>query len=135
MLDKCIITGFADEIDASFDVQLRVLNEIGQKYIELRSADGVGIADFDMEKAKDIKSKMDANGIKVSAIGSPIGKIGITDDFDAHFEKYKHIVELAHHFETDYIRMFSFYLPGDKPADEFFNEVVDRTGKLVDYEA
>ena len=87
MLDKCIITGFADEIDASFDVQLRVLNEIGQNYIELRSAGGVGIADFDMEKAKDIKSKMDANGIKVSAIGSPIGKIGITDDFDNHFEK------------------------------------------------
>ena len=133
MLDKCIITGFADEIDASFDVQLRVLNEIGQNYIELRSADGVGIADFDMEKAKVIKSKMDANGIKVSAIGSPIGKIDITDDFDNHFEKYKHIVELAHHFETDYIRMFSFYLPGDKPADDFFDEVIDRTGKLVDY--
>ncbi len=133
MLSKCIITGFADEIDASFEVQTRVLKEIGQNHIELRSADGVGIADFDMRKACSIKEQMDDCGLKVSAIGSPIGKIGIHDDFEAHMEKYKHIVELAHHFETDYIRLFSFYLPGDKPTDDFFNEVTEKTGKMVDY--
>lgn len=51
MLEKCKISGFADEIDSSFDVQLRVLKELGQKFLELRGADGVGVADFTMEKA------------------------------------------------------------------------------------
>ena len=87
MLEKSLISGFADEIDSAFDVQLGVLESLGQKYIELRAADGIGIADFTMDKAKEIKEKMDACGIAVSAIGSPIGKIGINDEFEPHFEK------------------------------------------------
>ena len=60
MLEKSLISGFADEIDSAFDVQLGVLESLGQKYIELRAADGIGIADFTMDKAKEIKEKMDA---------------------------------------------------------------------------
>lgn len=133
MLNASIITGFADEIDSSFDVQLDVLNELGQKYIELRAADGVGIADFTMDKAKEIKEKMDANKVRISAIGSPIGKIGINDDFMPHMEKYKHVVELAHYFNTPNIRMFSFYLPDEKKPELYRNEVMERMGRLVDY--
>ena len=55
MLEKSLISGFADEIDSAFDVQLGVLESLGQKYIELRAADGIGIADFTMDKAKEIK--------------------------------------------------------------------------------
>ncbi|MBE5961270.1 MAG: sugar phosphate isomerase/epimerase, partial [Lachnospiraceae bacterium] len=40
MLEKCKITGFADEIDEKLEIQLEVLKELGQKYMELRSADG-----------------------------------------------------------------------------------------------
>ena len=72
-----------------------------------------------MDKAKEIKEKMDACGIAVSAIGSPIGKIGINDEFEPHFEKYKHIVELAHYFETPNIRMFSFYLPDENLPEKY----------------
>lgn len=133
MLDNCIISGFADEIDSSFDIQLKVLCELSQKYIELRAADGIGIADFTMDKAKQIKEKMEADGVSVSAIGSPIGKIGINDDFEPHYEKYKHIVELAHFFETPNIRMFSFYLPDENCPGEYRNEVIDRMGRFVDY--
>jgi len=99
MLDTCKITGFADEIHRDLDVQLQVLAELNQKYIELRGADGINIADMTMENAADFKARMDAQGVKVSALGSPIGKIGITDDFEPHFEKFKHVVELAKFFE------------------------------------
>lgn len=68
MLEKSLISGFADEIDSAFDVQLGVLESLGQKYIELRAADGIGIADFTMDKAKEIKEKMDACGIAVSQL-------------------------------------------------------------------
>lgn len=133
MLENCKISGFADEIDSSFDVQLRVLQELGQRYLELRGADGVGVADFTMEKATQLKEKLDAAGIGVSAIGSPIGKIGIEDDFEPHFEKFKHIVKLAKFFETRYIRMFSFYLPKDAERSSYGAKVIERLRKLIAY--
>ena len=133
MLEKCKISGFADEIDSSFDVQLRVLKELGQKFLELRGADGVGVANFTMEKAAELKEKLDGAGIGVSAIGSPIGKIGIEDEFEPHFEKFKHIVGLAKFFDTKYIRMFSFYLPKDAKREEYRDKVIERLKMLVDY--
>ncbi|MBR3823806.1 MAG: sugar phosphate isomerase/epimerase [Lachnospiraceae bacterium] len=133
MLNKCIITGFADEIHRDLDVQLEIIGDLGQKYIELRGADGINIADMTMEQAKMFKMKLNAKGVKISALGSPIGKVGITDDFVSHFEKFKHVVELAKVFETSYIRMFSFYMHSDKPAEVFREEVLKRMGKMVEY--
>lgn len=133
MLDQCKMTGFADEIDSRFDVQLQVLGELGQKYIELRGADGTGVADIGMEKAAELKKKMADQGVGVSAIGSPIGKIGINDDFAPHFESYKHIVELAQFFDAPYIRMFSFYLPEEKETEKYREQVFERMGRMIDY--
>ena len=45
MLEKSHISGFADEIDPSMDVQLALLDKLGVKYIEFRSGDGTGVAD------------------------------------------------------------------------------------------
>lgn len=133
MLEKCKITGFADEIDSSFDEQLRVLGELGQVFLELRGADGIGVADMGMEKASELKRKMSDKGIGVSAIGSPIGKIGIGEDFEPHFETFRHVVELAHYFETPYIRMFSFYLPDENQPEIYRQQVFERIGRLRDY--
>ncbi len=133
MLEQCKMTGFADEIDAQFDVQLEVLESLGQKYLELRAADKVGVANMSMVKAAELRKKMADKGIGVSAIGSPIGKIGIGDDFEPHFETFKHIVELAQFFGTPYIRMFSFYLPKDGDVSQYQGQVFERMGKLVDY--
>ncbi|HKM35525.1 MAG TPA: sugar phosphate isomerase/epimerase family protein [Lachnospiraceae bacterium] len=133
MLEQSMLSGFADEIDSSFDIQLRVLKELGQKYIELRGAEGIGVVDFTDELAKELKEKMSAAGVKVSAIGSPIGKIGVLDDFAPHFEKYKRIVELAHYFDTSYIRMFSFYLPDEQQPEKYRDEVFDRLVQMISY--
>ena len=63
--------------------------------MEFRSGDGKGIAEFTIEEAKSVKEKLDQNGIRISALGSPIGKIGILDDFEPHFEVFQHVCELA----------------------------------------
>ncbi|MFR6590859.1 MAG: hypothetical protein ACLURV_13000 [Gallintestinimicrobium sp.] len=57
------------------------------------------------------KEKARSGKYRISAIGSPIGKIGIDDDFDAHLQKLSHTEQMADIFETPYIRMFSLY-PG-----------------------
>jgi sugar phosphate isomerase/epimerase len=133
MLEKCILTGFADEIASDINDQILVLTSINQSYLEFRGANGKGVAGYSEEEAAGLKKLLDNNRIKVSAIGSPIGKISITEDFEKHFEAYQHIVKLAKIFNTRYIRIFSFYIPqGEDPA-LYKQEVFNRMRQLVDY--
>lgn len=62
MLKNCRISGFADEINRDFDVQMAVLKELGQKYVELRSADGTSVADLTCETAAELGERMAAAG-------------------------------------------------------------------------
>ena len=43
MACNIIISGFADEISAQLDEQLKVVTGLGMNYISLRAADGKGI--------------------------------------------------------------------------------------------
>jgi sugar phosphate isomerase/epimerase len=132
MLEKCKISGFADEIDADLEKQIKLLNHLNQSYIEFRSANKKGVADYSIEEAMEVKKLLDSYGIKVSAIGSPIGKISITDDFTAHFETYQHVVQIAKIFDTPYIRMFSFFIPqGENPLN-YKDEVYNRIRQLIE---
>lgn len=131
MLEKCLISGFADEIADSIDTQLRVLGELGVKYLEFRGGDGKGVAGYTIEEAKRLKEKLDMAGVQVSAIGSPIGKIGIRDDFEPHLEQLKHICNLARILGTRQIRMFSFYLPQEAEADLWREEVLHRLKEMI----
>lgn len=133
MNQNIIISGFADEIDPSLDKQIEVIRKLGISYIEIRGVDGKGLVEYSLDEVKKIKEKLDANEIKISSIGSPIGKIRITDDFTEHFELYKHTVEIAKIMETPYIRMFSFFIPeGEDPA-QYKEEVFRRIRIFIDY--
>jgi sugar phosphate isomerase/epimerase len=103
------LSAFADEADASFDGQLAALKRNGIEYIEIRGLDGTNVSDISEEKAVEYAERLAASGIKVWSIGSPIGKIKISDDTDAHLDKLRHVCRLANIFGTDKIRMFSFY--------------------------
>ena len=133
MLKDCRISGFADEIDENFGVQLEVMGQLGQRYVELRAADGINVADMTVEKAGECMERMREKGVKVSALGSPIGKIKIADDFAPNFEKFCHVVELAGIFETPYIRMFSFYLPSEADPERYREDVFQRISRMVEY--
>lgn len=133
MLTNTKISGFADEIDDSFERQLDVVKKLGMEYIELRSADGVNVSAFTEEQAERVYTALKKWGIKVSSIGSPIGKIDITDDFEPHFETFKKIVELAKYLETPYIRMFSFFIPKGERAEDYREEVLSRLKRLIAY--
>lgn len=125
-MSKFVISGFSDEIDSSVDIQFDGLNRLGIKYFEPRNINGKNIADITLEEAEKLKEKMDENGIEVSSIGSPIGKISITDDFDRHLELLGHVIELAKVLETKYIRVFSFYIPKDEKPEKYRDEVMRR---------
>ena len=130
-MEHLVLSGFADEIAPEFDKQLEAVTQWGLTHIELRAADGVNVSDFTPEKVKEVKGKLAAAGVGVSSIGSPIGKIGIGDDFAPHLEKLKRTLEIQKELGAPYLRMFSFYLPqGEDPA-LYREEVLDRTGRMV----
>lgn len=135
ILTKCPVSCFADEIDVSVDKQIALLQELGIGWIEFRSGDGKGVADYTEKEAEMLMIRLSANGIRISAVGSPIGKIDITQDFEPHFEAYRHIVELAGILDTSFIRMFSFFMPEGEEPDKFRDEVMRRTDRMVEYAA
>ena len=135
ILTKCPVSCFADEIDVSVDKQIALLQELGIGWIEFRSGDGKGVADYTEKEAEMLMSRLSANGIRISAVGSPIGKIDITQDFEPHFETYRHIVELAGILDTSFIRMFSFFMPEGEEPDKFRDEVMRRMDRMVEYAA
>lgn len=132
MKQKFIISGFADEISSDIDVQFAHLNKLGISYFEPRGVNGKNIADLTLDEAKALKEKMDAADIRASSIGSPIGKIQVTDPMEPHLAKLAHVIDIAKILDTRYIRVFSFYIPeGDEPKT-WRDEVMSRMKQMAD---
>lgn len=123
---KYHISGFSDEIDSDIKVQFEHLNKLGIKYFEPRGINGTNISALTLDEAKQLKETMDKYGIKASSIGSPIGKIGIKDEFEPHLEKLAHTIEIAKILGTKYIRIFSFFIPKEDDPAIYRDEVMAR---------
>jgi len=126
------LSAFADEIDPGLDVQMDVLEQHGISYIEMRGVGGKNITQYSLEEVMEIKRRLDKRGFRISAIGSPIGKISITDDFGPHLELFRHTLEIAKILETRYIRMFSFYIPEGEKPENYRGEVMDRWRRFLE---
>ena len=130
-MSKFILSAFADEIDSNLKTQMDVLEQHDIRYIEMRGVNGQGVVNYSVEEVKKFKQELDNRGFAISAIGSPLGKIKITDDFKPHMELFKHTIEIAHVLATDYIRMFSFYLSNEN-ASVYRDEVMERWSRFIE---
>ena len=128
MDNKIIISGFADEIDPQLDVQLKVVKDLGMEYICFRAADGKGVAEYTLEEVKErILPRLNAAGVKVSSLGSPIGKIDIDDDaaYEKQLQQLDTLCQICNLLDCKYIRMFSFWMLNKNP-DEWKAEVLKK---------
>lgn len=132
---KIELSGFADEINPQLDEQIRVLKKLGMHYVEMRGANGKGLVEYPLDEVEKIKEQLDEKDIHLSSVGSPIGKIQITDDFEDHFKLFCHTVNIAHVMEVPYIRMFSFFMPEGEDPEKYHDEVFRRVGRMADYAA
>lgn len=110
-----------------------VLEQHGIKHIEMRGVNGKGLVTYTLDQVKEIKTQMDSRGFKLSAVGSPLGKIKITDDFGPHLRLFKHTLEIAKIMEARYIRMFSFFIPKDECPAKYRDEVINRWEQFVEH--
>ena len=127
-----IISAFADEHSTDLAGQIAALQSFDIPNIELRFIDSKNVADLTAEEAKQVKQRLDDGGIRVSAVGSPLGKINLADDFQPHMEKARRVFETAGIMETDKIRMFSFYLRAGRSRAECRQEVLDKLGAMLE---
>ena len=103
------LCAFADEASPSLAGQIAALSRNGISSLEIRGVNGKNIKDITVCEAKDIQNTLEANGISVWSMGSPIGKIALDGDFEAHLDDFKRILETADIFGAKHIRMFSFF--------------------------
>lgn len=120
------ISGFADEIDPSLETQLDVLEELDIDHFDLRAVDDTNVLDLTDAELEAIRDRIDEYGFTISSIGSPIGKIDITDDFDPHKNEFERALEVAEFFDVEYVRLFSYYIPEPDDPGDYRDEVMRR---------
>jgi len=128
------LAAFADEISPDLDEQIKACRENGVTHFELRGVENKNVLDFDKPLRSRIKAALADNAMGVISIGSPIGKVKITDPWEAHFERFKIAVDAAEFFAAPFIRIFSYY-PPQKGQDltRHRDEVLRRMRAKVDY--
>ena len=128
---RFILSAFADEASPMLDEQIKALREEGVSLIELRGVDGKNVSSLTLEEAAAVKAKLDAAGIRLSALGSPYGKASLGVPFDEHLALFKHGLELCKALDCQRIRMFSFYPAQGVSPEDSREEVLRRLEIMV----
>lgn len=126
-MSKIMLSAFADEYSENFEEQLKALNEFSIPYIEIRGVDGTNVSELSLEKAREIKGKLDAYNIKVWSIGSPLGKVNLDYPFEKHLEVCENVFKVANIFDCDKVRVFSFFT---KDYEGVKDKVISRLNKM-----
>ena len=126
------LSGFSDEISQDIDRQFSHLNHLGISYFEPRGVNGTNISALSDEQVAELVQKMEQYGIRASSIGSPIGKISITDPMEPHLELLKRTIRIAKALGTRRIRIFSFYMPDGEDPAPYREEVMKRMRQMTD---
>jgi len=142
MEDKEMITPsyITAEMSKNFDEAVRLGVEAGVNTVAIRSniwgKDVTKIDDDDITRMKSVLSKYGAN---IGVIFSPVGKCNIEDlkQVEKHMEIFKRMVELAHVFDTPFIRIFPFRRPNYEEyepshLDEYLDLIVKRLNPIVE---
>jgi sugar phosphate isomerase/epimerase len=126
-----ILSGFADEISADPREQLATLAAESITHLELRSAWSVNVADFTAGQLAAFRTALDDAGVRVSAIGSPIGKIPVSAPLGPELDRMRRIADIACELGTTIVRVFSFFLPPGEPPGLRRRQVIDRMAALA----
>ncbi len=125
------LSGFADEIAAEPEVQIRTLVGLGVGFMELRGAWGKNVLDFSQAEKSDLRRQLADAGLGVSAIASPIGKVRIDLPWQDHVERFKVAMDTAEFFGAPNIRLFSYFKPEGGRIADHGQEVLRRLNEQV----
>lgn len=128
--EKFTLAAFADEAASPAEGQIAAMKRNGLSHIEVRNVDGISCADLTPEQSRELRKRFDGAGIKVRTVGSPIGKVRITDSFEKETDRFLRICETAEILGADKIRIFSFYRDDTVPQEAAEEEALRRLRAL-----
>lgn len=128
---RFVLSAFADEAGTLLSEQIAALERNGIGYIEPRNINGKPILKLTDEELIEVRTQLDAHGIRVNSLGSPIGKYPIHEPFDNHLPDFYRALEVCKLLGTDKMRMFSFFTKQDE-LDEYREEVLARLNKMCE---
>jgi sugar phosphate isomerase/epimerase len=126
------LSGFGDEIDPEPVVQVSVLQALGARHLEVRSAWDTNVLDLDVDQLNCLSKLLDERGMAVSAVASPIGKVDVNAPLDAEVARLATGIRAAQHLGARYIRIFSFYRGAGVAAAEIRDPVLERMRAFAD---
>lgn len=146
---RVILSGFADEAanQKTAVQQFAAFAAVGLQYYSIRFIDvGGGIKNvmkLSRSEIQKVRQLQDEYGLRVSSIGSPIGKVKLRNvDDGTHnvyvpFRRYlgrevNKACRLAQDFEAKLIRGFSFYHPKGTDPRDHLAQVVDQLGQIAE---
>ena len=125
------IACFADEISPVFSDQLRVMAELGIRWMDLRSCWDIPVLQLNPHQIADIRDMAAGNGICVSCISTAIGKESIGNPPETAANQLHRAAEIAHFCDSRYIRIFSYY-PGEMPRHQALETAAERLSALAE---
>src|SRR5437868_10474734 len=126
------LSAFGDEISSDIQIQLDVLLDNGIQYCALRGANNKNVMDLEDFQIKLIKQQFNNRGVHFSCVGSPVGKIKITDPFEPELQRLKRASVIAKAIEARAVRIFSFFMPPGEDPSKYKKEVLARMKVLAD---
>lgn len=127
---KFLLSAFADEASEELSAQIAALKRNGFHCIEPRSVNGNMIKKTD-EEIYAIAEQLDAAGICVPSLGSPIGKFDITADFGEHLVEFRRALRACELLGAKRMRIFSFFVD-QEALKEYRSEVMYRMNVLLE---
>lgn len=126
------LSGFGDEIDPDPRIQVAVLEALGARHIEVRSAWATNVVDLDDDQLARLAALLKQQDMAVSAVASPIGKVDVALDAGHEVERLKRVIRVAHALGTPNIRVFSFFRGEGVPVESIRDAVLVRMRMLAD---
>ena len=116
-MEKLRVFAFADEASPAISGQIAAMERNGLQGLEIRGVDGENVSGISLDKAREVRRRLEDAGLTVWSVGSPIGKIDLEkDDFAAHLDKLRHTLDVGRELgakQTDIF--FKITIPASTP--------------------
>ena len=126
------LSAFADEIGSDPGLQFSTLEKLGVGEIQLLGAWGKNVMELSTSELAELKSIAESHGLGFHGIGSPLGKLNISEDARASIDGVRTAAAAAHAVGAERVRVFSFYYDSGASPVTIRSQVIDRLGSMLE---
>ena len=121
---------FSDEIAPAPENQIRIIRELGMRYLEIRSINNISVLSLEDSMLYAIKDACDNNGLAVTCVSTAIGKERADCAIPELLDRLRKACRIAEMFGCRYIRVFSFF-KRNIPGETAFSMSIERLNAMA----